>query len=83
MLNIKEFYKGKTILLTGCTGFLGKVILEKLLRSCPDIKKIYIMSRAKRNMEPLERLKQQILASECFNTLVKIHGSQEQFFEFA
>ncbi len=55
---MKDFYKGKTILLTGCTGFLGKVILEKLMRSCPDIKKIFIMSRAKRNMEPMARLKQ-------------------------
>ena len=26
-LNIREFYKNKTILLTGCTGFVGKVIL--------------------------------------------------------
>jgi hypothetical protein len=26
-LNIREFYKNKTLLLTGCTGFVGKVIL--------------------------------------------------------
>ena len=30
-LNIREFYKNKTILLTGCTGFVGKVILQKFL----------------------------------------------------
>ena len=33
-LKIKEFYKNKTIMITGCTGFIGKVILEKLLRVC-------------------------------------------------
>jgi fatty acyl-CoA reductase len=34
---VKEFYRGKNILITGVTGFLGKVILEKLLRTCPDV----------------------------------------------
>ncbi|MBK8972469.1 MAG: SDR family oxidoreductase [Hahellaceae bacterium] len=27
----------KVVLLTGTTGFVGKVYLEKLLRSCPDV----------------------------------------------
>ena len=36
-IEIKKFYAGKKVLLSGCTGFLGKVILEKLLRSCPEI----------------------------------------------
>ena len=50
---INEFYSDKTILLTGGTGFLGipltqfhiflgKVVLEKILRSLPTIKKIYL-----------------------------------------
>lgn len=34
-LKLKEFYKDKIILLTGCTGFLGKVLVEKILRSLP------------------------------------------------
>ncbi|KAL1129125.1 hypothetical protein AAG570_013656 [Ranatra chinensis] len=32
---VASFYKGKSVLLTGGTGFLGHVIAEKLLRSCP------------------------------------------------
>ena len=31
-LKIRDFYAGKSILLTGTTGFLGKVVLEKILR---------------------------------------------------
>ena len=31
-----EFYAGKTIFLTGTTGFVGKVVLEKLLRTLID-----------------------------------------------
>lgn len=36
--NIRNFYEGKTVLLTGTTGFVGKVILEKFLRSLPHLK---------------------------------------------
>ena len=39
---LTEFYANKTILLTGSTGFLGKVILEKVLRSLPVVKTIYL-----------------------------------------
>jgi len=31
MAMIRDFYQDKTVPLTGCTGFLGKVLLEKLL----------------------------------------------------
>ena len=57
-LNVKEFYRGKNVLITGCTGFLGKVILEKLLRSCPDIGQIYVMVRPKRKIEPMKRVEE-------------------------
>jgi thioester reductase-like protein len=39
--SISEFYEGKNILVFGSTTFPGKVLLEKLLRSCPNIDKIY------------------------------------------
>lgn len=39
---LKSFYEGKTILLTGATGFLGKVVLEKIMRSLPGVKTIYL-----------------------------------------
>ena len=65
-LNIKEFYAGKTIFLTGTTGFVGKVVLEKMLRSLPDIKKIFIMVRGKRGITVRERFEKEILSSEIF-----------------
>jgi thioester reductase-like protein len=60
-LNIHDIYKGKVILITGCTGFLGthtfhyfitrnalgKVVLEKILRSLSNVKKIFILIRPK------------------------------------
>ena len=68
-LKVKEYYAGKNVMLTGCTGFLGKVILEKLLRSCPDINKFYIMIRPKRNKKPIDRVKNEILNSYNFSVL--------------
>jgi fatty acyl-CoA reductase len=46
--SIAETFKGRSLLITGGTGFMGKVLIEKLLYSCPDINKIYIVARAKR-----------------------------------
>ena len=36
---------GKNLLMTGVSGFLGKVVLEKLLRSVPEVKRIYLVIR--------------------------------------
>lgn len=46
--SVVEFYNGKNILITGATGFMGKVLVEKLLRDCPDVNTIYILVRMKR-----------------------------------
>jgi thioester reductase-like protein len=82
-LNIREFYKGKNILITGCTGFLGKVILEKILRSCPDVGTVYVMVRSKRSVNLQDRLKFDVLSSQCFTTLKKQLGGENKFLRFA
>ena len=46
-INVHEYYRNKTVFLSGCTGFIGKVILEKLLWCFPDIKAIYLLIRGK------------------------------------
>jgi FlaA1/EpsC-like NDP-sugar epimerase len=54
---IQEFYKGRSVLITGATGFCGKSLLEKLLRSCADVGKIYLLIRPKKNEDISTRLK--------------------------
>jgi len=53
---IRDFYRGKSILITGSTGFLGKVLLHKLLRECHHIQKIYLLIRPKKGIAPKDRL---------------------------
>ena len=49
-MDIKGFFKDKTILLTGTTGFVGKVVLEKFMRSLPEFRRIYVMVRPKKSI---------------------------------
>uniref|UniRef100_A0A3Q4BUZ6 Fatty acyl-CoA reductase n=1 Tax=Mola mola TaxID=94237 RepID=A0A3Q4BUZ6_MOLML len=56
MLTIPEYYAGKNVLITGATGFMGKVLLEKLLRSCPGVKAVYVMVRSKAGQSPKARI---------------------------
>ena len=67
-MSIPEYYAGKNVFITGATGFLGKVLVEKLLRSCPGVKGIYCLTRPKKGQQPDERLVQ-LLAEPLFDTL--------------
>ncbi|KAF7034213.1 hypothetical protein CFC21_045261 [Triticum aestivum] len=44
--SVVGYFRGKSILITGSTGFLGKVLVEKILRVQPDVKKLYLLIRA-------------------------------------
>ena len=68
-MQVREFYKDKTIFLTGTTGFVGKVLLEKFIRSIPTFKKMFVMVRGKKNTTVHQRLKSEILTSYIFQTL--------------
>ncbi|XP_017793589.1 PREDICTED: fatty acyl-CoA reductase 1-like [Habropoda laboriosa] len=74
---IRKFYAGKCIFLTGCIGFLGSVILEKILRTCVDIGKVYVMIRPKKGMSMEDRVK------ERFRNVLfdKVHQLNPNFVE--
>ncbi|XP_066561393.1 fatty acyl-CoA reductase 1 [Amia ocellicauda] len=56
MASIAAYYAGKNVLITGATGFMGKVLVEKLLRSCPDVRAIYMLVRPKAGQTMQERV---------------------------
>ncbi|NP_001428175.1 fatty acyl-CoA reductase 1 isoform 6 [Homo sapiens] len=68
MVSIPEYYEGKNVLLTGATGFLGKVLLEKLLRSCPKVNSVYVLVRQKAGQTPQERV-EEVLSGKLFDRL--------------
>lgn len=70
-MEIKDYYKNKTIFITGTTGFVGKVVLEKIMRTLVDFKKIFIMVRQKKGMTDLQRL-EEIFQSEIFEPLFRM-----------
>ncbi|KAF9116763.1 cyclin-dependent kinase inhibitor far1 [Mortierella sp. AM989] len=78
----KEFYtSNSTIFLTGATGFVGKTILEKLLRSFPQITKVYLLVRISGTKTLQSRVENDIFASRIFDTLKAQFSSIEEFHE--
>jgi HAD superfamily hydrolase (TIGR01490 family) len=73
---IAEALKGKTILVTGSTGFLGKSIVEKCLRSIPDVGRINLAIRSSARRPASERLEREVLSSPAFKRLKEERGEE-------
>jgi fatty acyl-CoA reductase len=68
--HISSFYEGRSILVTGSTGFIGKVLIEKLVYSCPNIKRIYLLIRRAQGKSPHQRMLEMI-DDKPFNVRLK------------
>jgi nucleoside-diphosphate-sugar epimerase len=67
---VLEQLRGKHVLITGTTGFLGKVVLEKLIRAVPDIGGIHLLIRGnKRHPDARGRFLNEIATSSVFERL--------------
>lgn len=58
--SIPDWFAKKNVLITGGTGFMGKVLVSKLLLSCPDIGNIYLIIRKKKGLDAQTRLHQML-----------------------
>ena len=74
---IANFYTGQNIFITGATGFMGQVLVEKLLRSCGDIGYIYLLIRPK-NGQDVNTRSVELLSSKFFD---RVHKSHENCLE--
>lgn len=77
-MSIRDFYRGKKILLTGSTGFIGKVLLEKFIRDI-DYSTLYVMVRPKKTVSIQERLAKEVFVSEIFQFVRK--EKSREFYE--
>ncbi|XP_050664686.1 fatty acyl-CoA reductase wat-like [Leptidea sinapis] len=68
---IQRFYDGKNVLITGATGFLGKILVEKLLRSCPGVENLYLLVRQKRGKDIYSRM-EEIFDDPMFDRLKEV-----------
>ncbi|KAG0358832.1 male sterility protein-domain-containing protein [Gamsiella multidivaricata] len=76
----REFYtENNVIFLTGATGFVGKTILEKLLRSFPQITKVYLLVRISGTKTLQDRVETDIFGSHIFDTLKAQFSSPREF----
>lgn len=80
--NVLGFLSEKNILVTGSTGFLGKIFIEKILRSQPGISSIFVLLRAKDAESAKIRFKTEVLKLELFRTLREQHGDSFESFIF-
>ncbi|XP_063923372.1 fatty acyl-CoA reductase wat-like [Zophobas morio] len=64
---ICKFYDGQHVFITGGNGFIGKILVEKLLRST-NVAIIYLLMRTKKGKDVYTRL-EELLKNEIFNEL--------------
>jgi hypothetical protein len=72
---VRTFFEGKTVFITGVTGFIGKVILAKLLLAAPEVGKVVLLVRSGNGpagkISPAQRLERDVFGSELFKTILK------------
>lgn len=65
---------GKRVLITGTTGFLGKVVLEKLMRSVPGIRGVILLIRGNRHYPTArDRFLNEVASASVFDHLKVDH----------
>lgn len=55
-IGVGEFFSGQDVFITGGLGFMGKVLIEKLLWSCEDVRNVYFLVRANKRQSVNERV---------------------------
>ncbi len=80
-MSIVNFFRGKVLLITGGTAFLGQPMVAKILTSLPDVGKIYLLIRGRtdstgKRTSAQERLDNELLTSDVFAVLRRTHGDK-------
>ncbi|KAH9326783.1 hypothetical protein KI387_006961, partial [Taxus chinensis] len=79
-LGIVDFLKDKNLFITGATGFLAKVLTEKILRMQPQVGKLFLIIKAENYESAQERLKTEVIYSDLFKCVQETHGKKYEEF---
>lgn len=66
---LRATYAGKHVLVTGVTGFLGKVWLAMMLDLVPEVRKFTVVARGQKGQNAEERFRRIVECSPAFRTL--------------
>ncbi|XP_049351880.1 fatty acyl-CoA reductase 3-like [Solanum verrucosum] len=79
---IEQFLEGKTIFITGATGYLAKILTEKILRVQPNVKKLYLLIRAPDSNSVRQRFNNEVIKTDPFGVLrEKLGANLHSFIE--
>lgn len=68
-ISVREAFAGRTVLLTGVTGFVGSLVLEQLLRTCPDVHKVFVIARQKHGISGPDRVQHMLHSHPLFHLI--------------
>ena len=71
---IRQALAGRRIGLTGGTGFLGTALIERMLRSIPDLEVAVLVRPGRRGAE--DRVRREIIRNDCFDRLRQEWGDR-------
>lgn len=71
---IRETFAGKHLLVTGVTGFLGKVWLAMVLDRLPEVRRITLLARGQKGQTAADRFERIYESSPAFRPLREKHG---------
>jgi len=72
--SVRRALGGRTLLIIGASGFIGKVWLASLLRDLPEIGRIFVLLRRRGARTALDRFEQMVHGSPVFEELAHAHG---------
>jgi len=75
-LSVRSAFHGKTILLIGVTGFIGKVWLANTLMDLPEVGHIYLLIRRQKSNPAAQRFQKLVEDSPVFDPLFERYGSR-------
>jgi long-chain acyl-CoA synthetase len=75
-ISIRQAFAGKHVLLTGASGFVGKVWLAMMLDRVPEVGRIYLLLRSKSLLSARDRFEKIVNTSPAFGPLHERMGAR-------